>query len=139
MPTTVANQKVITISKEPCDKDHIYAKINLNALKLALNALTPAELKLWLYFAKNQNNHVFALSPQDAEEWKNSRTTFNRTITKFIDEGYLIGKEGSNRYTFYEIPKEKGTFTPYHGKPREEEKGRDFSWSSVPTVMDTQA
>ena len=127
IPTTVPNQKTITISKEPCDKDNYYAKINLNALQLALKSLTPAQFKVWIYFAKNQNSHTFALSPQAAEEWGNARTTFNRTITTFIDEGYLIGKEGSNRYTFYEIPKEKGTFIPYHGKPKEEEKGWDFS------------
>ncbi len=127
MPATVPNQKVVTISKEPCDKENFYARINLNALQLALNALSPAEFKLWVYFAKNQNNHAFALSPKDAGSWGNARTTFNRTITKFITEGYLIAKrEGSNQYTFYEIPKEKGTFTPYYGKPKEE-KEWDFS------------
>lgn len=127
MPRTYPNQKVITISKEPCDTDNIYCKINLNALKLALNALSPAEFKFWVYLAKNQNNHVFALSQRDAEDWGTKQTTFHRNIKTFIDEGYLIGNEGSNHYTFYEIPKEKGTFVPYYGKPREEEKGYDFS------------
>lgn len=30
--TTVANQDIVQINKEPCDKDHIYAMINIEAL-----------------------------------------------------------------------------------------------------------
>ncbi len=122
---TSPNQKMATIKKEPCDRNNLYAKINLEALKLAMNNLQNAEFEIWVYFAKNQENYTFALSPQAAAEWGISRSTFNRTINKFIDEGYLIStKEGSNHYDFYEIPKEKGTYTPYHWQPKEEEEDK---------------
>ena len=40
---TVANQDVVEIHKEKCDKDNIYAMINIEALKLAMKDLTPAQ------------------------------------------------------------------------------------------------
>ena len=130
MPETVPYQKTITIKKEPCDnRGNNYAKINLNALQQAMKTLSNAEFAIWVYFAKNQEGFTFALSPQAAADWGIARTTFNRTIRKFIEEGYLISdNNGSNHYTFYEVPKEKGTFRPYYGAPREVEIGRDFTF-----------
>lgn len=131
MPNTVPNQKSITIKKEPCDHRSYdyYAKINLKALQEAMVNLSNAEFVIWMYFSKNQENYTFALSPQAAAEWGIARTTFNRTIHKFIENGYLIAdRDGSNHYTFYEVPREEGTYTPYFGKPKEEEKGHDWSY-----------
>ena len=130
MPDTVPNQKSVTIRKEPCDRQNLYAKVNLDALQEAMKTLSNAEFVIWTYFAKNQEGFTFALSPQAADDWGNiARTTFNRTIRKFIEEGYLIAdNNGSNHYTFYEKPKEKGTFTPYYGAPRVKEEGHDFSF-----------
>ena len=129
MPNTVPNQKIITIKKEPCDTRNLYAKINLEAMKRAMSTLTNATFEVWLYFAKNQENYTFASSPKAAEEWGIARSSYDRAIKKFITEGYLIAdREGSNHYTFYEIPKEKGTFTPYYGPSKEEEKGHDWSF-----------
>lgn len=129
MPNTVPNQKIATIKKEPCDQNHLYAKINLEAMRNAMNCLSNAEFTIWLYFAKNQDNYPLAISPSAAADWGIARTTLNRTIHKFIDEGYLIAdKEGSNHYVFYEKPKEKGTFTPYHGSAVKNEEGRDWSF-----------
>ena len=128
MPETVPYQKLVTLKKEPCDRSHLYAKINLDALKEAMCSLSNAEFQIWMYFVKNQDNFTFALSPQAAEEWHIARTTFNRTIRKFIGEGYLVAdKEGSNHYIFYEKPKAPGTYTPYYGKPRGE-AGQDWSY-----------
>lgn len=129
MPETVPNQKTITIKKAPCDLRNLYAKINLEAMKRAMNELENAEFEIWIYFAKNQQDFTFALSPQAASEWGIARTTFNRTIRKFIENGYLIAdKYGSNHYIFYEIPKEKGTFEPYYGKSKVEDKGISFEY-----------
>lgn len=38
----VANQKVVSVNKEKCDTNNIYAKININAIENAMNDLTPA-------------------------------------------------------------------------------------------------
>ena len=127
MPETVPNQKLVTIKKAPCDRDNLYAKINIEAIQKAMNNLTNAEFQIWVYFAKNQEAYTFALSPKAAEEWNISRTTFNRTVFKFIEEGYLVAdKDGSNHYDFHEIPKEKGTYIPYHSKPKEKDAGINF-------------
>lgn len=102
---TVPNQKVITVQKEICNKNNPYAMVNLYAMKKAMNSLTNAEFEIWMYFAKNQNNYEFALSPEDAETWHIARTTLKRTIRKFIELKYLTqDRPDSNHYTFHEIP-----------------------------------
>jgi hypothetical protein len=40
---TVANQEVAEVKKEPCDTDNIYAKINIEAMQLAMKDLTPVQ------------------------------------------------------------------------------------------------
>jgi hypothetical protein len=41
------------VNKEVCDENNLYAKINLEAMKLAMKDLTPAQFEVWMYFAKN--------------------------------------------------------------------------------------
>ena len=50
---TVPNQKIITVHKEPCDKQHYYAAINLDALRDASADLTAGAFRLWIYYASN--------------------------------------------------------------------------------------
>ena len=66
----VANQKVVTVNKEPTDRQHIYACINKDALKQAVLDLTKgSSFKLWMYFAMNQNNYQFELSAKAVENY----------------------------------------------------------------------
>jgi hypothetical protein len=58
----VPNQKTIVIKKAPADKNNIYTVINIEALENAVKLLSGETLKLWLYFAKNQNDYVMELS-----------------------------------------------------------------------------
>ena len=106
---TVPNQKIVKIHKAPCNKSNKYTMINLDALQEAMKNLSNAELGVWLYFAKNQDNYESAISPKDAKDnWNISISTFHRTIQKFEKEGYLVPEHSnSNRYTFNEVP-EKG-------------------------------
>ena len=39
---TYANQDIVEVQKEPCDKDNIYMVINQEAVRLAVKDLTPA-------------------------------------------------------------------------------------------------
>ena len=112
MPQTVPNQKTIAINKEKCDKDHLYATINLEALQDAMIDLSGEALKLWLYMAKNQNGYTFALSPIDAVKWGiGSKSSYIRAVNKLIKEKYLI-ETSPNHSTFYEkSKKEKPTVT----------------------------
>ena len=63
-----------------------------------------AAFKLWIYFAKNQNKYVFALSSSEVEESFGMKIKqYNNAVNTLIDKGYLINTSGNN-YTFNEIP-----------------------------------
>ena len=52
-----ANQKNITVHKENCDENELYAKINLRAMNHAMRDLKANTYKMWCYFAQNQKVH----------------------------------------------------------------------------------
>ena len=102
--TTVPNQKVIRIEKEPCGKGNLYAAINLKALEAAAQNLDAGAFKLWIYFAKNQNGYEFALSSKDAKDtFGLGKSQYDTAIKKLISSGYLTNIQG-NQYTFSETP-----------------------------------
>lgn len=105
--TTTPNQKVVVVKKERCDKNNCYATINLEALQEAMVDLAdkPTALKLWLYFAKNQNEHCFAFSPADCiQNWGFKKTTLYENFAVLEERGYIKCKEG-NIYYFIEKPR----------------------------------
>lgn len=107
--TTVPNQDVVTVNKEACNKDNLYATINIRAIQLAMKDLSNAEFQVWLYFAKNQAGYTFAVSPADAlNEFGISKDTFKKSKAKLKEKGYLVEdlSKGPNHWIFYEIPKE---------------------------------
>lgn len=108
--TTVANQDIVQINKEPCDKDHIYAMINIEALQLAMKDLTPVQFQVWLYFAKNQAGYTFAVSPAAAlNEFGIKKDSFQKAKAVLKEKGYLVENlaKGKNHYIFYEKPIEE--------------------------------
>lgn len=125
MPSvSVPNQRILTISKAPTDKQHKYTANNLEALDEAARRLqSKGGFKLYMYLAKNQDKYNFALSSSDFCAWSGcALTAYNTAFKELETEGYLIPKEeGSSIYTFYdksqkesqikeimiEIPKEK--------------------------------
>lgn len=101
---TVPNQKVIKVNKEICNSNNYYAAINLNALEKAAKDLKSGAFKLWVYFAKNQNNFVFALSNKAVEENFGIKIKqYNNAIQELAEKGYLI-QENGNVYIFKEQP-----------------------------------
>ena len=110
MMTTVPNQDIVRIEKEKCDADNIYAKININAIQLAVKDLTPAQFEVWLYFAKNQAGYEFAVSPAAAlNEFGIKKDTFQKAKVVLKEKGYLIqdNTKGKNHWIFREIPEEE--------------------------------
>lgn len=106
---TNPNQDVVEIHKEKCDKENIYAMINIEAIKLAMKDLTPAQFQVWLYFAKNQAGYTFAVSPAAAlNEFGIKKDTFQKAKVVLKDKGYLIENpaKGKNHWIFREIPVE---------------------------------
>ena len=117
----VPNQRVITVSKAPCDKLHRYTANNLEALDEAAGRLVEkASFKLYIYLAKNQDKYNFNLSSSHFMQWASvGKTAYTTAFDELVREGYLVQKQGTKDiYTFYdksqedkiigiEIPKEK--------------------------------
>lgn len=106
----VANQKIITIHKEPTDRQNPYFILNLEAFYGAIRDLQSEKgIKLYLYLAKNQNEYKTALSSSDFCEWANcGRTAYNTAVAELIEKGYLINKSGTETiYTFFDKAREK--------------------------------
>lgn len=100
----VPNQKEVKVMKEPCDKAHYYAMINLDAMQQAAVNLAAPAFKLWVYFAKNQNGYEFALSSKDVlESFGMKKDQYDGAVKKLIEGGYLVA-EGGSKYSFHEIP-----------------------------------
>lgn len=100
---TSPNQKTITIKKEDCNRQNFYAAINLNALELAAIDLKSGAFKLWIYFAKNQDNYTFGLSNKAvAEQFGIKKDQYDSAVKELIEKGYLI-ETAKNKYVFKEL------------------------------------
>lgn len=101
---TVPNQKVVTVNKVKCDKTHLYATINLEAMEWAAQSLDAGAFKLWVYFAKNQNGFEFALSSKDVLDTFGMKIRqYNSAVDELIEKGFLVRQGESNKYSFNEI------------------------------------
>ncbi len=106
---TSPNQKTIQIKKEKTDRNNYYAAINLKALESAAADLKSGAFKLWVYFAKNQDNYIFALSNKAvAETFGIKKDQYDNAIKELIEKGYL--KEISKNYYVFNELKENTTF-----------------------------
>ena len=104
------NQKHITsVNKEPCDKEHIYALINQDAIQYAMLNLKPSTVKVWFYFAKNQDGYEFDLSSVAVCGYCNiSDKTYREAVKELTEKRFLV-PVAKNVFEFYELPKELET------------------------------
>ena len=101
---TVPNQKVVKVTKEPCNKQNIYATINIQAMEFSARVLDAGAFKLWCYFAKNQESYEFALSSREVELTFGMKIKqYNNAVKELIAKGFLV-ETTSNHYTFIEKP-----------------------------------
>lgn len=101
------NQDIVKVEKEKCDKNNLYATINLAAMQLAMKDLTPLQFEVWMYFAKNQAGYTFAVSPAAAlDEFGIKKDSFQKAKAVLKEKGYLIEdfSAGKNHWIFREIP-----------------------------------
>lgn len=101
------NQNRIIINKAKCDRNNLYATINLDALNAAaLDLGNGVAFKLWVYFAKNQDGYKFDLSQEAArKEFGIKKTAYHDNIKILKEKGYLTEiKADSNLFSFNEIP-----------------------------------
>lgn len=105
---SVPNQRILTIHKEPTDKQHKYTVNNLEAMGEAAKRLqSKGGFKLYMYLAKNQDKYSFALSSTEFCSWSGLGIAAYRTAFEELKtEGYLIPKDATKEketiYTFYD-------------------------------------
>lgn len=105
---TVPNQRVITVNKEKCDKQHLFTVNNIDALSEAARRLqSKGGFKLYMYLAKHQDKYHFALSSFDFMLWSGlGATAYTTAFNELKEQGYLIPKDHKNNketiYTFYD-------------------------------------
>ena len=102
---TVPNQRVLTIHKEPTDKQHKFTCNSLEALGEAAKRLqSKGGFKLYMYLAKNQDKYNFALSSSDFCNWSGLGIAAYRTAFEELEkQGYLIiNGSSTNNYIFYD-------------------------------------
>lgn len=112
---SVPNQKTIQIARRTKrDKDHLFAMMNIDALKQAMNDLKGSGLKMWLYLNKNQDNYQFELSRKACEEWGIKKDSYYDGIKNLEEKGYLHPiRPGSSIYVFYEAPQTENPTSGY--------------------------
>ena len=99
----VPNQKEVVVNKEKCNKENLYATINLAAMDKAGQDLDAGAFKLWMYFTKNQNGYKFALSSKAVErDFGIKIKQYNNAIKELTDKGYLVHIQGDS-YEFHEL------------------------------------
>lgn len=112
-PAGANKQKIISICKEPCDKQHVFAQINIEAINQAAKQLSPLGFKTWIYLAKNQPIKHWELSSKHAVETFGFTDTnsFQRGIKELIEKGFLNLQEDNdiypNSWNFVEIAVEQ--------------------------------
>lgn len=108
------NQKtILKIVKEPHDKDHLYACLNIAAADAALKDIGTTAFAMWYYFARNSETYErWELSSKDVEDKIGlTRGIYNRAIHTLIEKGYLVPRQNeknkvANEWIFYEVPPE---------------------------------
>lgn len=106
------NQKtILKIVKEPHDKDHLYACLNIAAADAALKDIGTTAFAMWYYFARNSEAYErWELSSKDVEDKIGlTRGIYNRAIHTLIEKGYLVPRQNeknkvANEWIFYEVP-----------------------------------
>lgn len=100
---TYPNQKVINVHRETPQSDFLGIK-NDNWMA-ASKDLTPHSMMLYFYFAANKNNYQFAFSPVAVNtQIGMAKSTCHDQFKNLVNKGYLVQRDNSNIYDFYERP-----------------------------------
>lgn len=103
MPNTVPNQRLVSIHRERAASDFLGIK-NEN-WQSAARDLGAHALMLYLYLASNANGFTLALSPAAIRQAVGMpQSTYRDQFVKLLDKGYLVQRQNSNTYDFYEVP-----------------------------------
>lgn len=105
---TSPNQNIYVVHRENIGKNFI--SINKENYSKAYRDMSsiPSALGLYIWLVGNQNNYKFAFSPQAIENQMGmARSSCHGAVRKLVELGYLVQREESNVYDFYEISRKK--------------------------------
>ena len=100
---TVPNQHICVVHREPIGKNFI--SINKYNYTKAYRDMSnsSAALGLYIWLVGNQDKYKFAFSPQAIENQLGMAiSSCHGAVKKLIEFGYLVQREDSNVYDFYE-------------------------------------
>ena len=118
---TYPNQRMVNIHREKISADFLGIK-NEN-WKAAARDLGAHAFMLYLYLASNANGFTLALSPAAIRQAIGMPpSTYRDQFVKLIDRGYLVQRNNSNTFDFYETP-QRDT----HAKNADTPDGIDFT------------
>lgn len=118
---TYPNQRMVNIHREKISVDFLGIK-NEN-WKAAARDLGAHAFMLYLYLASNANGFTLALSPAAIRQAIGMPpSTYRDQFVKLIDRGYLVQRNNSNTFDFYETP-QRDT----HAKKCDTPDGIDFT------------
>lgn len=112
MSYTVENQRRVLVHRDmPKKKEGNFLLIKKENLYAAYRNLNATALCLYLYLAGNKDGFDLAFSPKAIHnEMGLPESTCRDQFRVLENKGYLVRRdEKSNRYDFYEIPKERKT------------------------------
>lgn len=106
--TTVPNQHAFIIHRDPVGKNFIQiGKENYSKAYRDMSK-SPAALGLYIWLVGNQDKFKFAFSPQAIENQLGmARSSCHGAVKKLEELGYLVPREESNIYDFYEVTAKK--------------------------------
>lgn len=100
---TYPNQRMVNIHREKISADFLGIK-NENR-KAAARDLGAHAFMLYLYLASNANGFTLALSPTAIRQAIGMPpSTYRDQFVKLVDRGYLVQRNNSNTFDFYETP-----------------------------------
>ena len=132
---TYPNQRMVNIHREKISADFLGIK-NEN-WKAAARDLGAHAFMLYLYLASNANGFTLALSPTAIRQAIGMPpSTYRDQFVKLVDRGYLVQRNNSNTFDFYETP-QRDT----HAKNADTPDGIDFTANAkdVTTTVNNEA
>lgn len=104
--------------------------VGIKNIRKAAKELSPAALKLYLYFVENQDNYFFHLSPKDfCIAYDVSESTYRRAKDELIQKGYIV--QNDKEVHFYD-DKDDAPLPIEEYKKKINEIGKNLCCEGVP-------
>lgn len=118
------NQYRIKIHREPIPKGSSFIQISKENFAKAYQQMSraPGALALYVWLVGNQNNYAFEFSPQAVfNQLGMAISTTHGAVNRLREEGYLVRREESTTFDFYEVAQQSGANQNAERESKDEE------------------